>query len=148
MSWRLARGVGGGVSGRGKQRGVNWRKNFSRLPWRHAGHVAQEKRRLRLRGASESANKASQVASFFQRSSQPPALAPRLRVSQGHQLVVGVIVRSLCPKVSASRGLVAQQSVISPDPCLGLPMQKIHQSAHLSPFCTRTSVPPPCSHGL
>ena len=28
---------------------------------------------------------------------------------------------------------------------LGLPMQKIHQSAHLSPFCTRYSN---CSHGL
>ena len=98
--------------------------------------------------ASESANKASQVASFFQRSSQPPALAPRLRVSQGHQLVVGEIVQSLCPKVSESSGLVGlvelvgwspQQSVISPDPCLGLPMQKIHQSAHLSGLCTRNA---------
>ena len=137
--------VVGGVSGRGKQReGSIGARTAATAAATSRTRPEMEKRRLRLRQRV----RAKQSFSGSQCSSQPPALATRLRVSQGLQLVVGVIVRSLCPKVSASRGLVAQQSVISPDPCLGLPMQKIHQSAHLSPFCTRTSVPPPCSHGV
>ena len=83
--------------------------------------------------ASESANKASQAASFFQRSSQPPALAPRLRVSQGHQLVVGEIVRSLCPKVSESSRLVELVGLVAPT--IG------DSSRSLSPFANAENPP-------
>ena len=149
MSRRLARELLGECQEGGSRERGQLAQELQRLPRRQAGHVPRWRKDVCGSDREWEPNKASRVRSFFQcSSSQPSALATRLRVSQGLQLAVGVIVRSLCPKVSASRGLVAQQSVISPDPCLGLPMQKIHQSAHLSPFCTRTSVPPPCSHGL